>query len=155
MWNQRSRALWLKCGDRNTKFFHTAASWRRKRNRIEGLMEEGVWYDSLKDTERVILNYFSYNYSTDHPTSFEASLNAVGQRVTQEINGKLLRIFRVERPWTKCIRLKHPAPIVCHPFSFNNIGMWWVSLWLIVFCKFLILGSCLLVRMTLTYAWFQ
>ena len=77
MWNQRSRALWLKCGDRNTRFFHTTATQRRRRNRIEGLMDEGVWYDSKEHLERVILKYFSSIYSTDHPTSFDANLNSV------------------------------------------------------------------------------
>ena len=46
MWKQRSRAEWLKCGDRNTKFFHVTASQSRKTNKIEGLESEGVWVDS-------------------------------------------------------------------------------------------------------------
>ena len=36
-WGQRAKAHWLKEGDRNTKFFHTHASEKRKQNTILGV----------------------------------------------------------------------------------------------------------------------
>ncbi|XP_024178589.1 uncharacterized protein LOC112184556 [Rosa chinensis] len=48
-WRQRSRAIWLKDGDRNSRFFHKKASNRRQKNRIKGLFDvNGVWQESKK-----------------------------------------------------------------------------------------------------------
>ncbi|XP_074313417.1 uncharacterized protein LOC141648588 [Silene latifolia] len=39
-WKQRSRALWLKEGDRNTKYFHKKAGQRKEKNHIAKLVDD-------------------------------------------------------------------------------------------------------------------
>ena len=44
VWRQKSRELWLKLGDKNSKFFHLSTIIRRRRNNIDALKnEEGTW----------------------------------------------------------------------------------------------------------------
>ena len=109
MWNQRSRALWIKCGDRNTKFFHATANNQQRKNRIEGISDsEGRWREDRMEVENVILEYFTKIYSTTYPTEFEASLNAVGSRVSEDMNVELLREFREEEVWRALMQM-HPT----------------------------------------------
>ena len=46
-WKQRARIAWLKEGDRNTKFFHSKATQRQKKNMVKGLIDkEGHWHQA-------------------------------------------------------------------------------------------------------------
>ncbi|KAL0006737.1 hypothetical protein SO802_008239 [Lithocarpus litseifolius] len=81
MWKQRSRALWLKWGDRNTKFFHATASQRQRRNRIKGLQNlNGEWIDDHEGMETIILEYFANIFKSDNPSNVEASLGVISSR---------------------------------------------------------------------------
>jgi hypothetical protein len=41
-WRQKSRVLWLREGDKCTKFFHIMANSNRRRNTIDSLLIDGT-----------------------------------------------------------------------------------------------------------------
>lgn len=59
MWRQRSKALWLKEGDMNTKFLHRRASHRHKKNYIMEVNDSNGRWQVKEARDQVILQYFN------------------------------------------------------------------------------------------------
>jgi hypothetical protein len=59
-WRQRAHVNWMQGGDRNTKFFHSAATERKKMNHIKKLRtEDGGVVEAEEAKKEVATNYFS------------------------------------------------------------------------------------------------
>jgi exonuclease III len=68
-WSQRSRALWLAHGDKNTKFFHLKASQRRRKNKIEAITDPlGNIHTDRDMIEQTFLSHFQQLF-TSQPTT--------------------------------------------------------------------------------------
>ncbi|KAF5461269.1 hypothetical protein F2P56_017384, partial [Juglans regia] len=57
-WRQKSRAFWLKEGDRCTKFFHKVANSHRRNNNIEALTSGTQVLSSSPELENHIVQYY-------------------------------------------------------------------------------------------------
>lgn len=56
MWFQKSRAEWIKDGDRNTRYYHTKTIIRRRRNKVFALRNEaGEWTDDIEQLFKIML----------------------------------------------------------------------------------------------------
>ncbi|KAF7810502.1 uncharacterized protein G2W53_037245 [Senna tora] len=66
MWAQREKQLWLKDGDRNTRYFHAMVNLRRKKNKIHGIMSmEGNWVTLPEDIKTTTEHYFVQLYQNE------------------------------------------------------------------------------------------
>ncbi|CAM8945360.1 unnamed protein product [Rhodiola kirilowii] len=96
-WKQRSRAKWLKFGDRNTSFFHAKASQRRKRNHIERLRNQlGGYCDSDEGMAAIVTNYFTNIFQSQVDTQggdWTGAFDQIPRLVSEEMNDKLVAPF--------------------------------------------------------------
>jgi hypothetical protein len=123
-WVQRSRANWMKSGDRNTHFFHNFATGRKKRNLIKKLsdannnMVEG--WDYLADH---INDYFRILFSVEVPDPNEEVISKVKPCVTTEMNEALCAPYtreEVKKALFNIGDLKAPGPDGLHAIFFKK-----------------------------------
>ena len=75
MWGQRAKVQWLKDGDRNTRFFHSKASQRRRKNFIKGLYDnEGQWCTNPSRMEETVLEFYQALFTSQNSENFDEIL---------------------------------------------------------------------------------
>ncbi|GAU51221.1 hypothetical protein TSUD_412270 [Trifolium subterraneum] len=96
-WSQRSRALWLTHGDKNTKFFHQKASQRRRKNKIECIKDsmDNSHYDQ-EDIQSIFISHFQQLFSSQTTTNVAETVQVVHNRLDQEMHDFLKKDFTTE-----------------------------------------------------------
>jgi hypothetical protein len=99
-WRQKSRATWIKSGDKNTSFFHKYATHRRNINTIWDISdEEGNNFSTLTDIRATTFNHFKSLFSEigyeDMPTQFNV-IKEVPRFFTDEESNEVGKTISIE-----------------------------------------------------------
>ena len=57
-WRQKSREIWLKEGDRNTRFFHQMTNAHRRRNQLTKVKVNGRWLTKESEIKKEVSRAF-------------------------------------------------------------------------------------------------
>ena len=85
---------WLKHGDRNTKFFHSKASQRRRSNYIKRIKNvNGVWVEEVEEVAKVAYDYFMNIFTAGACDRMEECFNTVNHKITDDMLEVLSRLY--------------------------------------------------------------
>uniref|UniRef100_A0A2N9FKU0 Uncharacterized protein n=1 Tax=Fagus sylvatica TaxID=28930 RepID=A0A2N9FKU0_FAGSY len=124
MWRQRSRTSWLKEGDRNTKYFHSRASHRRRCNSLVVLrLENG---DIITEAEQIgiqFVNYYQELFTVVPLEGVDGVIEGIQPRVMAKMNRKLTCQFTeldVTIAMKQMAPLKAPGPDGMPPIFYQS-----------------------------------
>ena len=96
----------MKHGDKNTKFFHSKASQRRRRNWIMGIKNsEEVWVEEEEDIAKVALEYFENLFQAGACERTGECLDAVSPKATPNMQQLLSQEFSAEEVKTALFQM--------------------------------------------------
>jgi hypothetical protein len=97
MWLQRSRIVWLKEGDRNTKYFHHKVAARAKKNKIKRSKgDDGRTTHDKKEMETLATKFFRTLYTADPTVHPEDVVQLFEPLILDGMNADLCKEFSAE-----------------------------------------------------------
>ena len=109
MWHQRSRMQWMMLGDRNTRYFHSKALDRKRKNAISRIMDEnGIWHETKEGIANVVMYYFEKLYTTSYPSHILEITDTIPTKVSSEMNQSLIKDFTKEEVLA-ALKQMHPT----------------------------------------------
>lgn len=101
---QHEKTAWQRCcpfalrdGDKNTAYFHTKASIRKRRNRLKSLEDSnGVKQRSQKGMKSVVLHYFSSLFTMSRPEISLDQVDFIDHKITDAMETILSRPYSCE-----------------------------------------------------------
>ncbi|XP_077237157.1 uncharacterized protein LOC143878808 [Tasmannia lanceolata] len=123
-WRQKLRVKWLKEMDKNTAYFHAMASARRRRNRIESLMNNGVRVSGKEEVTKVIQNFYTSMYSSEGstrplPEGLVFSELSLSQQMALEYP---FDEEEIRKGFFPCVVIRPLVPMVSVLLSFSRVG---------------------------------
>ncbi|XP_048611438.1 uncharacterized protein LOC125585795 [Brassica napus] len=89
-WRQKSRVLWLRECDRNSKYFHALVKQRRAKNRITQLLDEnGNVVEDEEGLVAIATIYFRQIFESSNPEDIAEALSEISPTITGAINEDL------------------------------------------------------------------
>ncbi|WMV33011.1 hypothetical protein MTR67_026396 [Solanum verrucosum] len=111
-WRQKSRCLWLKDGDRNTKYFQSVANANRRYNCIDKLKIAEHVIEDKREIKEEILSYYQHLYTENEPWRPLARFENLA-RISEAESTWLEREFEEEEIFSvikSCALDKAPGP---------------------------------------------
>jgi hypothetical protein len=97
-WSQRSKAMWLKLGDQNTSYFHQKANQRKRKNKIEHLIDEnGIQQFEPYKIETILLKHFSTLFESQETFHIKETTKVVKNTITPDLFNHLDAEFTSEK----------------------------------------------------------
>ena len=103
LWFQRSKVLWAKFGDRNSKFSHIHASQRMRKNSIQKIRDiHGVWRSGKEGIADCLVEYYQELFSSTNLEHCDTTINSIQKIISLEMNSQLSTEF-MEWKWNKLL----------------------------------------------------
>ena len=114
LWFQRAKVTWAKFGDRNSKFFHSHASQRKRKNLIRKLKDpNGRVMDTNEDIADCLVHYYQHLLQSHNQQFCSVATNSIQKVITEDMNSMLsseFTLLEVKQAINQMAPLKAPGP---------------------------------------------